>query len=57
MDIIAAMWLCFENGFYTHEMAMEMITTPTIHQYLPFKDALLEQLCIDVYTDIKGHPP
>ena len=52
MDIVEVMWLCYDFGIYTHEIAMDMITNPDIYQYIPIEGAHLEDACADVYDEL-----
>ena len=54
MDIIELVWLCFDVGSYTHEVAIELLTHPDIHQYIPVIDTTTEvhvqPFCNNLYT-------
>lgn len=50
MDIIEAMWLCYDYGIYTHGITMELLTHPDIFSIIPTEGARIEDICHDVYV-------
>lgn len=43
MNIIVAVWLCFDAGSITHGQAMEVITNPVAHEYIVIDDTASKQ--------------
>jgi hypothetical protein len=53
LDIITAIWQCFEYGFYSHGETVSLINHPEVHNILPFVDAPLNELCADIALELR----
>ena len=50
MNIIVAVWLCFDAGLYTHGEAMELIESKYINDYTVIdQSAPLAERCQEMY--------
>lgn len=52
LDIETAIWQCFEEGYYTHSQSIELLAHPEIHDILPFEDAPLDLLCVELIEEL-----
>ncbi len=52
--IVDIIWLCYDYGVYTHQIAVELITNIAIHDMQPIADsAELEVQCHNIYVELE----
>ena len=49
LELIDVVWLCYDYGIYTVEIATQLSTSNEALQYVPTEGTLLEDMCANIY--------